>query len=243
MCQEEMILVLDTETTGLIKGPRPRSLEQYPYITQITAILYSIHTRKIVAVLNEYVRLPENVLIEETASAITGITQATCQEKGRPLQEILPILYEMLLSCRLLVAHNYEFDGEILQAELHRHRHSIPAYCTYMLTPEYLERLGIRTFCTMKQSLDMCGLKNAYGRPKYPRLIELHRALFGMVQIEGPLHNSAVDTAVCLKCFLKLHYRIVIPDAKFAEMIRELSATASFPMSPQVSSRTRLRFP
>lgn len=243
--QEQLVLVFDTETTGLIKGPRPRALEQYPYITQITAILYSAVDKKIVSVLNEYVSLPDGVIIDPVISELTGITNEICNTRGKPIEDILLSFCELVLTSKILVAHNYEFDSEVLQAELYRCSGKMPKYYA-----KIFDYPGRPCFCTMKNSVDFCNLKTAGGKQKYPRLIELYRSLFGLSPIVGSLHNSAVDTLICLRCFLKLQYQITVPDVEFAEKMTLLSN-----IGPQmdekkqgvnaisISARTRQRFP
>jgi len=248
---KQWVLVFDTETTGLIKGPRPRSLEQYPYITQITAILYSIHENKIVKILNEYVALPDDVQIEQEASQITGITKELCRERGRPIEEILQVFCEMVFTCNILVAHNYDFDSDVIKTELFRCSGRIPNYYVKMFQDNYLRHLNVRTFCTMKNSVELCSLKTASGRFKYPKLIELYRSLFGLSNIGSDLHNSAVDTWVCLRCFLKIYCHEIISDEEFAEKLQWL---VSIPkknndskntglVNVSISSRTRQLFP
>jgi DNA polymerase III epsilon subunit-like protein len=52
---------------------------------------------------------------------------------------------------------------------------------------------------------------------KWPTLLELHRHLFGTSPAN--LHNAIVDVLVCLRCFVSMHYNIVISEAEFATMI------------------------
>jgi DNA polymerase III epsilon subunit-like protein len=246
----QRILVFDTETTTLIKGPRPRALEQYPHIVQITAILYSVADRKIVSVLNEYVALPDGVYMDPHATQINGITDEMCRELGRPIEDVLRHLCELILTSDVLIAHNYEFDSEVLQAELFRCSGRIPDYCIKMFEEEFLRSIKVLPFCTMKNSVDFCRVKTAYGRLKYPKLTELYRALFGLSPIGENLHHSAVDTWVCLRCFLKLYCCVSIPDAEFAETMRWLvspeqnkNSNRVCPHPFMVSNRTRQRFP
>lgn len=250
--QQQRILVFDTETTGLIKGPRPRALEQYPYITQLTAILYSVPDRKIIAVLNEYISLPEGVHIEPVASQITGITDEICQKRGKPIQDVLQVFCEFILTCHILVAHNYDFDCEVLKIALYRCLGQIPSYFNRIIHDDYLQRIHVLPFCTMKNSVEFCDLKTNYGQLKFPRLIELYRALFGLSSIGGKLHNSAVDTWVCLRCFLKIYFQITIPDTEFAEKMNLLindgindgkEEEDQQDILVSISSRTRRRFP
>lgn len=242
--EQQLVLVFDTETTGLIKGPRPRALEQYPHITQITAILYSITSKKIVAVLNEYISLPEGIIIEPQACQLNGITEDICKKNGKPIHVVLKTFCELVLSCNVLVAHNYDFDSEIIQMELFRCSVLIPSYFTKMFQSKYLEKIKVVPFCTMKNSAEFCCIKMTNGKNKYPKLIELYRALFGLSPIGEDLHNSAVDTWVCLRCFLKLYYKITIPDIEFSETMKTLVLIKNEEKTfNAISLRTRKNFP
>lgn len=55
-------------------------------------------------------------------------------------------------------------------------------------------------------------------RPKFPRLDELHKILFG--SIPANLHNSLIDVLVCLRCFLKIRCCVDVPEKSFERMIR-----------------------
>ena len=43
---------------------------------------------------------------------------------------------------------------------------------------------------------------------KYPKLSELYENLFNKVPVD--LHNSLIDTIVCLRCFMKMWFNVVI---------------------------------
>ena len=241
---DDHILILDTETTGFVPtyreplyDPLIDPIEKYPYITQISAILYSLSKRKIVRILNEYVKKPAHAIISEGAKKVTGITDEMCEEKGRPLIDILLVLYEMVVSCRTLVAHNYEFDARVLRAEIFRNREQLPNYCWLLFQEHFHAEQNIRVVCTMRSNTNFCQLKNL----KWPKLIELYRILFGCSTVTLQLHNSLVDSLVCLRCFLKTDHDMIIPDAEFERMM-QIDYEGYTALSTFVSSRTRNKY-
>ena len=92
----------------------------------------------------------------------------------------------------------------------------------------------------MRSNTHFCQLKNL----KWPKLIELYRILFGFSTVTLQLHNSLVDTLVCLRCFLKTEHNTIIPDAEFESMIQtsDWGQTDAATLSTFVSSRTRNRY-
>jgi len=107
------------------------------------------------------------------------------------LAEVLPPFLEAVRKADLLVAHNIEFDRNVLRAEVIR-----------LGLDDPLRRA--RTFCTQVKSTEFCAIPGNYGF-KYPRLPELHAKLFGAPQAEA--HEVAADIRTCAKCFFELRKR------------------------------------
>ena len=55
---------------------------------------------------------------------------------------------------------------------------------------------------------------------KFPRLDELYFTLFGTVPEN--LHNSIIDTLVCLRCFLKIKMNQDIHIVKYNHMLKSV---------------------
>ena len=73
-----------------------------------------------------------------TAQHINGITKAKIRSRGKSIHEILDQLYQDLQDARVMIAHNMEFDLNILLTECYRyskhellqHLVQMKKYCT-----------------------------------------------------------------------------------------------------------------
>ena len=57
-----------------------------------------------------------------------------------------------------------------------------------------------------------------------PKLVELYQELFRGTPAN--LHNSLVDTLVCMRCYLKMRHGIDIDEGDFAKMLADAAASA-----------------
>ena len=226
-----LTMVFDVETTGLLPSNKNgENLAEYPYITQLSYVIYDKKTDKILKSVNNYIKIPENIQIPEIVTNITGITKEICEAKGISIIASLSEFYRDLHNCDIIVAHNYAFDYQIIQAEMKRNYDYIRKNCKKALelfTSEYLESKKKRYYCTMQMSIYLCKLPfksktitttttkinagiNINPRPykvkkityKYPKLSELHNHLFGFVPEN--LHDAQVDVETCLRCYKML---------------------------------------
>lgn len=204
-----MILAFDTETTGLpLCQPDGHILE--PHITQLSAILYSIQEQRVIHMLNSYIRLEADVEISPKAQLISGITPELCQEKGRPIHQVLMDFYRLYRLCNVLVAHNYDFDCARIRCEIQRMVQSRPKL------PLYHDMFPIipckNILCTMKAPLNQI-------KGRWPKLIDLYRRLFGYSVDANSLHHSFVDSVLCLRVLLKTQYHVTVPDTEFEQWV------------------------
>jgi len=214
-------LVFDVETTGLLPKPsrvgKPPSIDEYPYITQLSFVLYDIAEKKILQTFDSYVQLPTNITISEEVTRITGITKEKCQG-GRAIVEALLEFYKAYSICDGIVAHNLEFDEKLISIEIERNVESIVAVeprCLSLFRDVFEELKGIERYCTMKKGSALCNIlveptqDGKVARVKWPKLCELYVKLFQEPAPEG-LHNAMVDVTTCLKCYLKMRHNTVI---------------------------------
>jgi len=212
------VLIFDVETTGLIKKN-----SALPYILQLSFVVYDIQEKKIIKKFNEYIQIPESIVIDPFIVQLTGITNELCATKGIDILEALHAFYNAYMTCDCIVAHNLEFDKEMIQIELSRNSMKIQETYFYMMllfNEKYSTIFKIDHYCTMKSNIEFCSLYFANSkRKKYPKLIELYQTLFD--ETPAHLHNSIVDVLVCLRCFLKRHFCIDIPSPLFNHLLAE----------------------
>jgi DNA polymerase III epsilon subunit-like protein len=190
-----MYLVLDTETTGLptfnaAAGRRFPSYTNTPaYETcRIVSISWLVvnddHT-----IASEYyaVVYPDNFIIPAASQAIHGISTEQAQKDGVPFIDVVANLYNALRNVDTFVAHNAEFDVNVLASELYRRGY-------YPITDDLLRKKQVCTMLMGKEKLNLV---------KRPKLCDLYQRLYGTLP-EGTLHNAAVDTKCCYMCYCKL---------------------------------------
>jgi DNA polymerase III epsilon subunit-like protein len=171
-------LVFDVETTGLLPKVDPvtkslPTLAYFPHIIQFSWIVYDLATNMIETKRNYYIRLPNNVLVTNEITDLTGITQDMCNA-GDDIVVVLAEFIKMYSKCDFAVAHNLQFDATVIMAELTRHsdelllQHKIVHSDLFSL--EYTEKHNIYLYCTMGASKDVCNLWMEYTpRPAAPK--------------------------------------------------------------------------
>ena len=193
---KQHLFFFDVETTGLPKG-RNISYKDYHNWPRIVSICWLItdHKGKVLEEFYELIK-PKGFTIPKDVEAIHGISTNRAQRDGIALDKMLKALDRSLNSYNLshLVAHNIEFDRNVLFSELVRNNNLL------------LSRLSIlSTACTMKSSTNFCKLphKNRrYGGYKWPKLSELHKKLFQTgILLE---HDAREDILATKRCFFKL---------------------------------------
>lgn len=134
-----MLIVYDTETTGLVKHPSAPLIKQ-PRMIEFGAAALSIKTGKVVSILTVLIDPGEPV--SEEISKITGITNEDLA--GKPSfavawrNDIVPFLKKSTM----MLAHNEPFDHAMVEHELKRSSATFawpPTFCTIGL---YRERWG-----------------------------------------------------------------------------------------------------
>ena len=215
--RRRFVLAFDVETTGLIPKQSRGALSsipitEYPYIIQFSFILYDIIDKQIVQMYDSYIKIPDLVQIPEKVVELTGIYKLTCQVRGRNIIDALTAFTEAYKSCDCVVAHNMDFDQEMIMIELERNRAEITSrapQCFTLFNPLFERVQNIDKYCTMKKGTDLCNIVvSDSGRPprkKWPKLGELYACLFEGAEVKG-LHNAIVDVKACLKCYLKMRH-------------------------------------
>jgi len=220
------IIVFDTETTGLIPKPNKITkelppIDEFPYITQLSFIVYDTILETVRSSYNSYIKLPEGIEVPQVVTEITGITTEKCNLEGVNIKEALSVLYHAVILCDSIVGHNIDFDIKMVNAELKRNAEYLPPKFQDLFDPKRMLQLGINLDCTMRMTIDTCSIYVTNERnqkyKKFPKLVETYRHLFH--EIPENLHNSLIDALVCLRCYLKFRFGIQINDHRFAELM------------------------
>ena len=250
------IMCFDTETSGLMPK-RPRKGEAfppndaYPYIMQFSWIVYNVSTNQIEETVNEYVRIPETVHISPESIQVHGITREIIEKKGKSILQLLAQFFVAYMKCDCVVAHNLQFDSELVRKEMWRNRAGLEKMISNqervnmmcgVFTKKFNAAYHIDTFCTMMNTVELCNIdfpvkprpdnldetihpeSTTSIRKKFPRLSELYAKLFGDESaIPSDLHNSIIDVLVCLRCFLKVRGVTGMTDSVFGDLVQKYS--------------------
>lgn len=163
------ILGLDLETTGLEQDKGHRIIE-------IACLTYDSDTREL---LDSYVqRIDPERPIDAKAQEVHGISYA--ELVGQPKWEaVAPIVASKMAGAQIMIAHNMNFDGPFIGAELLRIGLTLP---------------DILPFCTMASARWACH------DGKFPKLGELCFAL-GVEYDPSKAHGASYDVEVMMECF------------------------------------------
>ena len=201
-----MILIFDTETTGLPrdwKSPMTDT-DNWPRLVQLAWQLHEPNG-KLVSRGNLIVK-PDGFTIPFNAAKVHGITTERAERDGHPLNDVLDAFQVDLDKAKYIVGHNIEFDINIVGCEYVRTQRD-----TTLIT-------GKNDIDTKDESTEYCAIPGGKGgKFKWPTLTELHTKLFGVPFDEA--HDAAYDVDATSKCFFGLVTENVIkldevPDAK-----------------------------
>jgi DNA polymerase III epsilon subunit-like protein len=191
------VLFFDTETTGLPQfyNAPITQVNNWPRLVQLAFIEF--YENGTLAAKHNYIIKPEGFSIPREATLIHRITNEQAQTEGYDLTQVLDIFADAITESSILIAHNFDFDRNIVGAEFVRKEFDTKPILTK------------RSFCTMKNKdiVSFCRIsgKNGY---KWPKLEELHYKLFN--QKISDAHDASIDIAATAKCFWELLRRGVI---------------------------------
>jgi DNA polymerase-3 subunit epsilon len=140
------ILIFDTETTGLPPRNTPTNqTDKWPHIVQLSWVIYNDETKVVEEEQDYIISLGTHIPISAESTAIHGITSELSRAKGVSMDVALFDFKHAANRCGKMVAHNIEFDKNMILVELYRAR----MFNTIFPPVEY---------CTMKQGTPICKL-------------------------------------------------------------------------------------
>jgi len=233
------IIVIDTETTGLIpKGVASRDLSKCPHIIQLSYMIFDTAGFVVLEDYDTIVKLGDEVEISERSIEIHKITREKSRTSGVPINVALFNLRLALIAynVQLMVGHNISFDAQMLDIECRRiglsgglfrrdaddmnyGRHGSDGNMAL-----WNSAVPIPQYCTMENSKDICNnrVQSMYGGSyvRFSKLSEVFEKLFGddvgsNCEANGNgresfLHNSRVDVVMCLRVYCWIAYGVDI---------------------------------
>jgi DNA polymerase III epsilon subunit-like protein len=186
------ILFLDTETTGLPKFRGVNALDRQNNWPDIVSVAWLTYENGVLVNSNYSVIKPEWPIPEESIK-IHGITQDYAAEHGQPLIKVLNDLGADLAKADYVVAHNLEFDKNVIFNAL-RWRLDINPW---LIWPQ-------NEICTMERARNELKLPSNYrnsSQYKPPSLTELYKDTFN-TEPEN-MHNSLNDTIALAAIYMR----------------------------------------
>lgn len=182
-------IVFDLETTGFPKyrnaKPFHFNLYEDARIIEIGYVLLNPEG-EIIKRVDNFVKHDEVTSIDN--SHIHGISIQMVEEHGVRMEDVFDALVIDLMTVDTMVAHNIEFDYNVLLSEVYRKYKDFK----HLLGLLYSKDLH----CTMKMG------KKYMETGKYPKLTELHQKLFDTEWVQT--HRALDDVLTCAKCYNKL---------------------------------------
>jgi DNA polymerase III subunit alpha len=202
-----MSLIIDTETSGLPDAtnmrwgeyPNYKALEKYDS-ARIVQLSFIVTDKKYNSVdLQDYVIKREGFSI--TNGEFHGITDEISDD-GTEFDVAIQSFYEALKKVTHIIAHNVEFDINVIRSELFRRGKK-----------DIIKELNKKVLmCTMKHCKNIVKIVNSYGKYKFPSLKEIYKFTFD--RDINNAHNSKYDV-INLHAVIKkmnddniLHYKL-----------------------------------
>jgi len=192
-----MIIVLDTETTGLPKMvgfnqfKNPNSIENYDSSRVIQIAIGCYDSKEKELEFHDILINPDNKFMIKN-SHFHGITQEMALKEGILFSDFTTILKNILDKTELIVGHNIKFDTHVLASELYR-------IGEHKLAFTLLQK---ETYCTCQNGKNITKIKNKSNRYKLPKLEELYTHLYKEPMIN--YHNAKYDVIHTAKCYFKM---------------------------------------
>jgi DNA polymerase III epsilon subunit-like protein len=190
------ILIFDTETSGLppykmINNKRsiacPEKYASYWVDCRLIELGWLLYTSEgtLIKSSSSIIKPDIDFLIPIEAARIHGITTEKARKEGRNIQEVLKEFIQDLELSDLIIAHNMDFDYNIILSELIRFN-----YPKDVITSK-------KRICTMKD----------YLKPtqKWPKLSELYYQSFGKPMFQS--HRALEDAQACADIYFHIQGR------------------------------------
>jgi len=198
MMNDDLIMVIDTETTGLPKMQNYNVFFPYKQLdkydtSRLVQMSWAIYNSKgEYLVLQDYIVNPNDFIIPNYAIKIHGISNTIAYQKGIEINDIFNILKKNIMNVKYFVAHNVNFDKNIILSELYRNKRF-----------DIIKIMDkINYICTQDSTINLLKLPSIKYKYKKPKLSELYHWCFKEEMQNA--HNSKYDTLNLARIFFYL---------------------------------------
>ncbi len=186
------VVIFDTETNGLPRNWKLSGIDEANNWPDLVSICWKVYDNGQHKWTENFIIRPDGWTITAESTSIHGISHEFAVSVGRPLAEVLEKFKTDIKGCTKLVAHNLNFDSNVMQSAYKWRLGDDPL--TWWPTGAH--------FCTMLTSTDELKIPNKHGYAdyKWPKLDELYTATFN----EAPpanAHSADRDVDVLAKIY------------------------------------------
>lgn len=193
-----MILVIDTETTGLLRMGEPADAPGQPRMASFAGIVWNDAGEEEETLYALF--QPDGWDMPPETSAINGLTNEKLREHGVPVGDVLPVIREMILRADWIVSYGIDFDLKVIRGELRRAG-----------LDDCREHLQAHKWCAQRTATRLCKLPPsdkmmASGRKtaKTPKLWEAVEILLGIKRHQWPQHDALDDVRMLKRLCVKM---------------------------------------
>lgn len=185
------VLFFDTETTGLPKKRGVSALDDSSVWPDLVSISWQLYDDREMVRKESHIIKPEGFKIPDESVRFHGITTELAEVHGKPLNEILIQFAEDVILSDRIVAHNLEFDKNVI---FHSFKWRLSKDVNWW--PVNSE------FCSLQKAMNEMKMPSKFGKPsdpyKMPGLDELWKDTFG-TDAPANAHSSERDVDVLQK--------------------------------------------
>lgn len=194
-----LVLVIDSETTGIPASGEVVTSPSYPHIVELAGLLIEPDGREVSSF--DLIVRPDGWEIPAEAAAVHGITQELALTRGVPLTLAVATYLNLRAVADEIAGHNVAFDLGIIAAAIHRlGRTPTNAGPTIVTCTAELGEPACRLPATARMVEYGHG-----GKFKKPNLTELYGFLFG--EPFAGAHTALADCRAAARCLVELKRR------------------------------------
>lgn len=198
------VLVIDTETTGLAyaRNVTEKTYEKWDK-ARLVQIAWELYNPSKECIEREcHIIIPDNFEIPEVVVKIHGINTERALNEGKPLIDIIKKLHIILNKNPVIVAHNIQFDNDIILAELYRYQNKLK---TNLIPHTLIDKVQIDDIIDLWTNTDKhCTmLMGTIPGERWPKLINLYEKCFGS-KPDYEMHHADNDVRACADIYFHL---------------------------------------